>query len=150
MRGASPSAKGPDPRVGGRGGGRQGADGRRRGVDRGAPACTDQVEAVRTILRERRVTLTDRWELAGECAAAAGEGAEDPFALRLPALLLANKVEFLVDADAEPRAFLEVTGLRYPALNVSAATGQGLGTIGPWLLSHRWRRPRLPQGPRPP
>jgi len=105
-------------------------------VDLGDPACTDQVEAVRTILRERRVTLTDRWELAGECAAAAGEGAEDPFALRLPALLLANKVECLVDADAELRAFLEVTGLRYPALTVSAATGQGLGTIGPWLLSH--------------
>ncbi len=105
-------------------------------VDLGDPACTDQVEAVRTILRERRVTLTDRWELAGECAAAAGEGAEDPFALRLPALLLANKVEFLVDGDAELRAFLEVTGFRYPALTVSAATGQGLGTIGPWLLSH--------------
>lgn len=105
-------------------------------VDLCDPACPDQVEAVRTILRERRVTLTDRWELAGESAAAAGEGAEDPFALRLPALLLANKVEYLADADAELRAFLEVTGLRCPALTVSAATGQGLGTIGPWLLSH--------------
>jgi ribosome-interacting GTPase 1 len=105
-------------------------------MDLGDPACLDQVEAVRTILRERRVTLTDRWERAGESAAAAGEGAEDPFALRLPALLLANKVECLADADAELRAFLEVTGLRYPALTVSAATGQGLGTIGPWLLNH--------------
>ena len=106
-------------------------------VDLGDPTCTDQVEAVRTILRGRRVALTDRWGLAGEsAAAAAGEGAEDPFALRLPTLLLANKVEFLADAHAELRAFLEVTGLRYPALTVSAATGQGLGTIGPWLLSH--------------
>jgi ribosome-interacting GTPase 1 len=51
-------------------------------------------------------------------------------------LLVANKVEGLADADAELRAFLEVTGLPYPALTVSAATGQGLGKIGPWLFSH--------------
>ncbi len=105
-------------------------------VDLGDPACLDQVEAVRTLLRERRVTLTDRWELADAPAGAAVEGDEDPFALRLPALLLANKVECLADADAELRAFLEVTGLRYPALTVSAATGQGLDNIGPWLLRH--------------
>jgi hypothetical protein len=49
---------------------------------------------------------------------------------------VANKVECLADADAELRAFLEVTGLRYPALAVSAATGQGLGKIGPRLFSH--------------
>jgi ribosome-interacting GTPase 1 len=105
-------------------------------VDLGDPAWLDQVAAVGTVLRERRATLTDRRERAGASAAAAGESAEDPFALRLPALLLANKVECLADADAELRAFLEVTALRYPALTVSAATGQGLGTIGPWLLSH--------------
>jgi len=84
----------------------------------------------------RRVTLTDRWEPAGESSSVAAEGDEDPFALRLPTLLVANKVECLADADAELRAFLEVTGLRYPALTVSAATGQGLGKIGPWLFSH--------------
>jgi ribosome-interacting GTPase 1 len=105
-------------------------------VDLGDPACLEQVETVRTVLRERRVTLTDRWELAGEAAGTAVEADDDPFALRLPALLLANKVEGLADAAAELRAFLEVTGLRYPALPVSAATGQGLDNIGPWLFSH--------------
>jgi len=105
-------------------------------VDLGDPACLEQVEAVRPVLRELRVTLTDRWEPAGKSAGAAVEGGEDPFALRLPALLLANKAECLADADSELRAFLEVTGLRYPALTVSAATGQGLGTIGPWLFGH--------------
>jgi ribosome-interacting GTPase 1 len=105
-------------------------------VDLGDPACLEQVEAVRTVLHERRVTLTDGWELARESAGAATEGEEDPFALRLPALLLANKVECFADADAELRAFLEVTGLRYPALTVSAVTGQGLGQIGPCLFSH--------------
>ncbi len=103
-------------------------------VDLCDPACLEQVAAVRTVLGERRVTLTDRWEPAGAGAAAAAD--DDPFALRLPVLLLANKVERLADADAELRAFLEVTGLRYPALPVSAASGQGLGKIGPWLISH--------------
>jgi hypothetical protein len=110
----------------------QTADGALLVVDLSDPACLEQVETVRTILRERRVTLTDRWESAGVAA----EGDGDPFALRLPTLLVANKVEGLADADAELRAFLEVTGLRYPALTVSAATGQGLGKIGPWLFSH--------------
>src|SRR6266852_5302721 len=81
-------------------------------VDLCDPACLEQVESVRTILRERRVTLTDRWEPAGESPGGAAE------------------------AEAELQAFLEVTGLRYPALTVSAATGQGLGKIGPWLFSH--------------
>src|SRR5437899_1010495 len=69
-----------------------------------------------------------------ESTAAADE--EDPFALRLPTLLLANKADSLAEADAEIRAFLEVTGLRYPALAVSATTGYGLGHIGPWLFGH--------------
>jgi hypothetical protein len=105
-------------------------------VDLCDPAYLEQVEAVRTVLRERGVTLTDRWEPAGGSAGAAAEGEEDPFALRLPALLLANKAECLADADSELRAFLEVTGFRYPALTVSAATGRGLGKIGPWLFGH--------------
>src|SRR5712692_2321837 len=54
-------------------------------VDLCDPACLDQVETVRTILRGHRVALTDRWEAGESAAAPAGEGAEDPFALRLPA-----------------------------------------------------------------
>ena len=50
-------------------------------------------------------------------------------------MLLANKADRLADAAAELRAFLELTGLRYPALAVSTATGHGLGEIGPWLLT---------------
>lgn len=98
-------------------------------VDLGDPGSVDRIEAVHAVLRDRRVTLTDRWDPAGE-------GDDDPFALRLPALLLANKADGLADAEAELRVFLEVTGLRYPALAVSATTGQGLGKIGPWLFSH--------------
>ncbi len=105
-------------------------------VDLGDPACVEQVEAVHAVLRERRVTLTERWEPVNESAGAGAEGDADPFALRLPTLFLANKADRLADAEAELRAFLELTGLRYPALAVSATTGRGLGEVGPWLFSH--------------
>jgi len=105
-------------------------------VDLGDPACVEQLESVHAVLRERRVTLTERWEPAGASAGAAPDRDGDPFALRLPTLLLANKADRLADADAELRALLEVLGLRYPALAVSATTGRGLGAIGPWLFDH--------------
>ena len=88
------------------------------------------------VLREGRVTLNHRWELGGESAGAATEGDDDPFALQLPTLLLANKADGLADADVDLRALVEITGLRYPARAVSATTGQGLAEIGPWLFGH--------------
>jgi uncharacterized protein len=105
-------------------------------VDLGDPACLEQVEAVHAMLRERRVTLTDRWQPAGDLLGRGAEGADDPFALRFPALFLANKADSLPDPEAELRAFQGLTGLSYPALAVSATTGQGLGAIGPRLITH--------------
>jgi ribosome-interacting GTPase 1 len=103
-------------------------------VDLGDPACVEQVETVHAILRERRVTLTDCREPLGESTAGTLAGDGDPFAMRLPTLLLANKADALADAAAELGTFLEVTGLRYPARRVSATTGEGLGEIAPWLF----------------
>ena len=105
-------------------------------VDLSDPDCVEQVEAVHAVLGERGVTLTGRWEPAADFPREAGEGDDDPFALRLPALLVANKADRLANAEAELRAFLELAGLRYPALAVSASTGWGLGGIGPWLFGH--------------
>ena len=102
-------------------------------VDLCDPACVDQVEAVCAVLRGYRVSLTERWE---PMTGAPAESDDDPFALRLPTLLLANKVDGLAEPEGELRAFLEVTGLSYPALAVSAATGHCLGQIGPWLFGH--------------
>ena len=96
------------------------------------PACLELVDAVHAVLREKRVALTPRWE--AEVAAESDDG--DPFALRLPTLLLANRADRLDDPDAELRAFLDVAGLDYPALAVSATTGQGLDRIGAWLFAH--------------
>jgi ribosome-interacting GTPase 1 len=104
-------------------------------VDLGEPRCVEQVAALHALLREHRVTLTECWEPAVDAPTSA-EGDGDPFALRLPTLLLANKADRLADPDAELQAFLEVAGLRYPTLAVSATTGHGLERIGPWLFAH--------------
>jgi ribosome-interacting GTPase 1 len=103
-------------------------------VDLGDPACVERIEALQAVLREKRVTLTDPWDPEGEPGRDAFEADEDAFALRLPAVLLANKADLLASADTEVQAFLELTALRYPAVAVSATTGLGLGEIGPLLF----------------
>src|SRR5262245_54119641 len=105
-------------------------------VDLGDPACLEQVDAVHGVLQTGRVTLSDRWERDREPGEAPTEDGDDPFARQLPTLLVANKADSLSEADAELQALLEVTGLHYPSLTVSATTGQGLGEIGAWLWSH--------------
>ena len=101
-------------------------------IDLGEPSCLEQLQAVRSVLEEKRVTLTEHWGMTG-CGNADARD-EDPFALRLPTLMLANKAELIPDLDAELQAFRELTGFDYPVLAVSAATGRGLGEIGPWLF----------------
>jgi ribosome-interacting GTPase 1 len=108
----------------------QTADGCLLVVDLSDPACVERIEALHAVLRVKRVTLTDRWEPEGEAA----EVDEDPFALRLPAVLLTNKADLLADVETELRAFLELTGLRYSVVAVSATTGRSLGEIGPLLF----------------
>lgn len=102
-------------------------------MDLGESACVEQVQAVHAILREKHVTLTERWD-ASPATADGGEG--DPFALRFPALMLANKADLATDEAAEVETFRELTGLNYPALAVSALTGEGLEKVGAWLFEH--------------
>jgi ribosome-interacting GTPase 1 len=61
---------------------------------------------------------------------------DDPFRLRLPALVLANQADRVGDPAAELRALLELAALPFPALAVSAVTGYGLGGLAPWLFAH--------------
>jgi hypothetical protein len=113
----------------------QTADGVLLVVDLGEPDCLEQVRAVEAILAQKRITLTGRWpaEASGGAVEPAGE---DPFAIRLPALVLANKSDAIPGIEGELRTFLELSGLRLPALAVSASTGQGLGAVAPWLFDH--------------
>ena len=103
-------------------------------MDLGEPSCLEQLQAVQSVMEQKRLTLTELWEATGTLRGSAPQGDEDPFALRLPTLLLANKADRISDLDAELQAFRELTGLRYPVLAVSATTGRGLGEIGPWLF----------------
>jgi hypothetical protein len=108
----------------------QTADGCLLVVDLSDPDCVEQMQALHDILRERRVTLIQSWEPG---AGSAGVD-DDPFGLRFPTLILANKSERLMDPEEELRVFRELTGLPYPTLSVSAATGHGLGELGPFLF----------------
>jgi ribosome-interacting GTPase 1 len=94
-------------------------------VDLGEPSCIEQLQAVQAVLGQQRVTLTERRQATAD---------EDPFALRLPTLMLANKADGMVDLDAELLALRELSGSCLPVFAVSATTGHGLGDIGPWLF----------------
>jgi len=101
-------------------------------VDPGEPSCVEQLQDLHAVLRERRVSLTERWDASDGVRC----GDEDPFGLRLPTLLLVNKVEHIVNLAAELDALRELAAVPYPMLAVSAATGRGLAEIGPWLFEH--------------
>ncbi len=103
-------------------------------VDLAEPSCVEQLQAAHALLEQQRVTLTEWWPATGESSPAPAEGDDDPFALRLPTLMLANKADGMSDVDAELQAFRELTGSRLPVFAVSASTGHGLGEIGPWLF----------------
>lgn len=102
--------------------------------DLAEPSCVEQLEDVHAVLGAKQVTLSERWDMPSTAPDEEPASEGDPFALRLPALLIANKSDRVADADAELDAFREVTGLRYPALAVSASTGHGLGELGAALF----------------
>jgi hypothetical protein len=108
----------------------QWADGCLLVVDLGEPACVEQVQSVLSILLEKRITLTADWPEG----LPAPPPDDDPFALRLPALLLANKSDRVSGLAAELQTFLELSALTLPALALSAETGHGLSELGPWLF----------------
>jgi ribosome-interacting GTPase 1 len=115
-------------------------------VDLSDPECMDHVLAIRDRLDEKKVTLDEQWATAavGDEAARSGGGKDageqaatdadeepDPFRVRLPTLLVANKS----DPDPEEVRVLEdLLGVRFPAVAVSAETGEGLDEIGPLLF----------------
>jgi ribosome-interacting GTPase 1 len=95
-------------------------------VDLSDPSCVEQTEAVHAMLAQKKVTLTPSWN--------EDEADEDPFALRIPTLLVASKADLTPEVTAELDAFQELTGRRYPSICMSVLDGRGLSEIGPWLF----------------
>lgn len=108
----------------------QPADGCLLVVDLCEAGCLERVLAVRDLLAERKVVLTNRWPAEGTPET----GEFDPFTIRIPAITLVNKLDALEDRNAEIEAFLELTELEFPVLAASAETGEGLDAIGPTLF----------------
>ncbi|NIR29284.1 MAG: TGS domain-containing protein [Gammaproteobacteria bacterium] len=104
-------------------------------VDLPDPECIERFRALRELLAQKGVTLLERGqsvEAAPEDSSA--EGLHDPFAIRLPTLLVATKADLMSRGDEELAALRELLGVDYPSLLVSARTGFGLEAIGRWVF----------------
>ena len=102
-------------------------------IDVSDPECLEQVPTVIERLAEKKIFLTSGWRGLDEAQSDDTSAADDPFSLVLPTLLIANKSD--LDPDpGEVETLEELLGLRYPALTVSAKTGDGLDEIGPFLF----------------
>jgi ribosome-interacting GTPase 1 len=110
----------------------QPADGALLVIDLSDPECLEQVPTILERLREKKVFLRSAWPgLKGGPGEA--EDAEDPFRLDLPTVLIANKSDLDPDPE-EVETLEELLGLRFPAMTVSAKTGEGLDELGPFLF----------------
>jgi hypothetical protein len=110
------------------------ADGCLLVVDLSDPGCVDAVAELHEVLAERRVVLTERWDPPGEELITDDED-DDPFAIRLPTLLVGTKADQLPHLDEELAVFEELGGYGYEAIAVSGLTGDGLDQIGAFLFS---------------
>ncbi len=116
--------------------GLQPADGCMLVVDLQDPGCVDHILAIQELLGERRITLLETWDNAARQREeeVSEEEFEDPFAIQLPTLLVSNKCDLLANVEQEVEVFEQLLGVRYPVISVSAKTGEGLESIGPWLF----------------
>jgi ribosome-interacting GTPase 1 len=111
----------------------QPADGALLIIDVSDPECLEQVPVVLERLAEKKVYLTAAWPGLESAEPQEPDDEEDPFRLNLPTLLIANKSD--LDPDPEEVVILEeLLGLRFPALTMSAETGDGVDELGPFLF----------------
>ena len=100
-------------------------------IDLSDPECLEQVPTILERLKEKKVFLRSRWPGLAMESGEADE--EDPFRLDLPTVLIANKGDLDPDPE-EVETLEELLGLRFPAVTVSAKTGDGLDELGPFLF----------------
>jgi len=111
----------------------QPADGVLLVIDVSDPECLEQVPTILERLAEKKAFLTTAWPGLQQTESQAEDETEDPFRLDLPTVLIANKSD--LDPDPEEVKILEeLLGLRFPALTMSAKSGDGLDELGPFLF----------------
>ena len=110
----------------------QHADGVLLVIDVADPECLEQVPVVLERLAEKKIFLRSGWP-GLEPVAMHDDSEDDPFRMDLPTVLIANKSD--LDPDPEEVKILEeLLGLRYPALTMSAETGDGVDELGAFLF----------------
>lgn len=109
----------------------QQADGALLVIDLGHAGCVEEVVVLHDVLTARKVSLSPVWPASSATAATADD---DPFALSLPTVVIANFADEIDHLDEELPVLRELTGYAYPVLSTSAATGAGLAEVGPWLF----------------
>jgi len=114
----------------------QPADGALLVIDVSDPDCLEQVPTILERLTDKKVCLTAAWpglERKERVEPQQPGETEDPFRLDLPTVLIANKSD--LDPDPEEVEILEeLLGLRFPALTMSAKSGDGLDELGRFLF----------------
>ncbi len=117
----------------------QPADGVLLVIDVSDPDCLEQVPEILERLKEKKIFLTPWWpnleqkERAERTKQQEQSETEDPFRLDLPTILIANKSD-LDPGPEEVKVLEELLGLRFPALTMSAKTGNGLDELGTFLF----------------
>lgn len=114
----------------------QPADGCLLVLDLSAPDCIDQVQVIRNILSERRISLTEQWDSKSNENehSEAGDAIADPFAITLPTLLVATKADIISDIEKEIDVLQELAGTRFPSIATSVVSDQGRERLGKWLF----------------
>ena len=111
----------------------QPADGVLLVIDVSDPDCLEQVPTILERLAEKKAFLTPAWPGLQPAESQVASETDDPFRLDLPTVLIANKSD--LDPDPEEVKILEeLLGLRFPALTMSAKSGDGLDELGPFLF----------------
>ena len=111
----------------------QPADGALLVIDVSDPECLEQLPTIQARLEEKKVFLTPAWPGLDPVETGQNADSDDPFRLELPAVLIANKSD--LDPDPEEVEVLEdLLGIRFPALTMSAETGDGVDELGPFLF----------------
>jgi hypothetical protein len=111
----------------------QPADGVLLVIDVSDPDCLEHIPVILDRLREKKVFLTPAWPHLESTRAGKPDETGDPFRLDLPTVLIANKSDLDPDPD-EVKILEELLGLRFPALTMSAETGDGVDALGPFLF----------------